>query len=264
MIFHIDLFSHCKSPCFYFGYLFLKCFKIMSIDENKALRLMGRVLTLSRLRVQSSVPQAIVEELTKLTLENPMLQQGLPVVIESDYELDLAWLVKVLKRTGVQVLGVAAGVLSEQALALDLPILPPDHTKAASRGSTQQAATTSAAPKAVIEQPKLPAKMITDPVRSGQQVYAENSDLIVLAPVSSGAELIADGCIHIYGVLRGRAIAGATGNPQARIFCKKLEADLVAIAGVYMVADQMPNKLQGKSVQIYLGEDGNIVIEALD
>ncbi|HRH91824.1 MAG TPA: hypothetical protein PLW01_07905, partial [Agitococcus sp.] len=60
----------------------------MSIDENKALRLMGRVLTLSRLRVQSSVPQAIVEELTKLTLENPMLQQGLPVVIESDYELD--------------------------------------------------------------------------------------------------------------------------------------------------------------------------------
>jgi septum site-determining protein MinC len=82
--------------------------------------------------------------------------------------------------------------------------------------------------------------MLTDPVRSGQQVYAENSDLIVLAPVSSGAELIADGCIHVYGVLRGRAIAGATGNPQARIFCKRLEADLVAIAGIYMVADQIP------------------------
>jgi len=238
----------------------------MSIDENKALRLMGRVLTLSRLRVQSSVPQEIVEELTKLTLENPMLQQGLPVVIESDHDLDLAWLVKVLKRTGVQVLGVAAGVLSEQAIALDLPILPPDHTKAASRSSntTQSTNSSTATPKAVTEQPKLPAKMITDPVRSGQQVYAENSDLIVLAPVSSGAELIADGCIHIYGALRGRAIAGATGNPQARIFCKKLEADLVAIAGVYMVAEQMPSKLQGKSVQIRLGEDGNIAIDALD
>lgn len=233
----------------------------MSSDENKALRLMGRVLTLSRLRVQSSVPQAIVEELTKLTLENPMLQQGLPVVIESDYELDLAWLVKVLKRTGVQVLGVGAGILSEQAMSLDIPILPADHTKATPR-STQN--TAPVAPRAVSEQPKLPARLITDPVRSGQQVYAENSDLIVLAPVSSGAELIADGCIHIYGALRGRAIAGATGNPQARIFCKKLEADLVAIAGVYMVADQMPTKLQGKSVQIRLGEDGNILIEALD
>jgi len=235
----------------------------MSIDENKALRLMGRVLTLSRLRVQSTIPQEIVEELTKLTLEKPMLQQGLPVVIESDHELDLAWLVKVLKRTGIQVLGVAAGVLSDQAIALDLPILPADHTKATPR-TNNTTTQNSAAPRAVVEQPKLPARLITDPVRSGQQVYAENSDLIVLAPVSSGAELIADGCIHIYGALRGRAIAGATGNPQARIFCKKLEADLVAIAGVYMVADQMPSKLQGKSVQIRLGEDGNIMIEALD
>lgn len=235
---------------------------MMSSDENKALRLMGRVLTLSRLRVQSTVPQEIVEELTKLTLENPMLQQGLPVVIESDHDLDLAWLIKVLKRTGVQVLGVAAGILSEQAIALDVPILPADHTKSTARPPQQTS--TSVAPRAVIEQAKLPARLITDPVRSGQQVYAENSDLIVLAPVSSGAELIADGCIHIYGALRGRAIAGAKGNPQARIFCKKLEADLVAIAGVYMVAEQMPNKLQGKSVQVYLGDDGNIVIEALD
>jgi septum site-determining protein MinC len=234
----------------------------MSSDENKALRLMGRVLTLSRLKVQSSVPQEIVEELTKLTLENPMLQQGLPVVIESDHELDLAWLVKVLKRTGVQVLGVGAGILSEQAMSLDIPILPADHTKSTARSPQQT--NTPVAPRAVIEQAKLPTRLITDPVRSGQQVYAENSDLIVLAPVSSGAELIADGCIHIYGALRGRAIAGAKGNPQARIFCKKLEADLVAIAGVYMVAEQMPNKLQGKSVQVYLGDEGNIVIEALD
>ncbi|MCB1674479.1 MAG: septum site-determining protein MinC, partial [Pseudomonadales bacterium] len=85
-----------------------------------------------------------------------------------------------------------------------------------------------------------------------------------LAPVSSGAELIADGCIHIYGALRGRAIAGATGNPNARIFCKRLEADLVAIAGVYMVADQIPKQLLGKSVQVKLGEDGNINIELLE
>ena len=232
----------------------------MSIDDNKALRLLGRVLTLSRLRVQSATPQEIIEELTKLTLENPMLKQGLPVIIESEYDIDLAWLVKVLKKTGIQILGVANGILTEQAQALDLPILPPDHTQAKSKESFPK----TAPAQAVLEPPKLPAKMITDPVRSGQQVYAENSDLVVLAPVSSGAELIADGCIHIYGALRGRAIAGATGNPNARIFCKRLEADLVAIAGVYMVADQIPKQLLGKSVQVKLGEDGNINIELLE
>jgi septum site-determining protein MinC len=235
----------------------------MSMDENKALRLLGRVLTLSRLRVQSAVPQDIVEELTKLTLENPMLKQGLPVIIDSEHAIDLAWLVKVLKKTGIQVLGIADGILHDQALALDLPILPPDHTQ----GSQRQASPPSqnARPQtAAAALPKLPAKMLTDPVRSGQQVYAEHSDLIVLAPVSSGAELIADGCIHVYGTLRGRAIAGATGNPQARIFCKRLEADLVAIAGIYMVADQIPSQLLGKSVQIRLTDDGNIVIESLE
>lgn len=231
----------------------------MSIEEHKALRLLGRVLTLSRLRVQSATPQEIVEELTKLTLENPMLKQGLPVIIESDYDIDLAWLIKVLKKTGIQILGVADGILSDQAVALDLPILPPDHTKTSGRDSFPKATAHKA-----IEAPKLPAKMLHDPVRSGQQVYAENSDLIVLAPVSSGAELIADGCIHVYGVLRGRAIAGATGNPQARIFCKRLEADLVAIAGVYMVADQIPKALIGKPAQIKLGDDGNICIESLE
>lgn len=231
----------------------------MSIDDNKALRLLGRVLTLSRLRVQSASPQEIVEELTKLTLENPMLKQGLPVIIESEHEIDLAWLIKVLKKTGIQVLGVANGILSDQAIALDLPLLPADHTKPVARDNTPKTTSPQTA-----EPPKLPAKMITDPVRSGQQVYAENSDLVVLAPVSSGAELIADGCIHIYGTLRGRAIAGATGNPNARIFCKRLEADLVAIAGIYMVAEQIPKELLGKSVQIKLGEDGNIAIEHLE
>jgi septum site-determining protein MinC len=212
----------------------------MSIEEHKALRLLGRVLTLSRLRVQSATPQEIVEELTKLTLENPMLKQGLPVIIESDYDIDLAWLVKVLKKTGIQILGVANGILTEQAIALDLPILPADHTKTSGRDSFPK----TSAHKA-IEAPKLPAKMLHDPVRSG-------------------AELIADGCIHVYGALRGRAIAGATGNPEARIFCKRLEADLVAIAGIYMVADQISKELIGKSVQIRLGDDGNICIELLE
>ncbi|MDO8417425.1 MAG: septum site-determining protein MinC [Agitococcus sp.] len=234
----------------------------MSMEETKALRLMGRVLTLSRLRVQSTNSQEIVEELTRLTLENPMLKQGLPVIVESVELIDLAWLVKVLKKTGVQVIGIADGILTEQALQLDMPIMPPDHSNNAARAPTPQ--TPSTQRPAPVNDITLPTKMLTDPVRSGQQVYAESSDLIVLGAVSAGAELIADGSIHIYGTLRGRAIAGAKGNPNVRIFCRRFEADLVAIAGVYMVADQIPSNLQGKSVQIRLSDDNNLAIELLD
>jgi septum site-determining protein MinC len=235
----------------------------MSIEEIKALRLMGRVLTISRLRVQSTNNQAIVEELTRLTLENPMLKQGLPVIVESQEEIDLAWLVKVLKKTGVQIIGIADGILTEQALQLDLPIMPPDHTKTTPRSPSESQTTSSPNPIAFAPT-SMPAKMLSDPVRSGQQVYAEKCDLIVLGAVSAGAELIADGCIHIYGTLRGRAIAGANGNPNVRIFCRRFEADLVAIAGVYMVADQIPSQYQGKSVQIRLSDDNNLAIELLD
>lgn len=242
----------------------------MSMEETKALRLMGRVLTLSRLRVQSTNSQHIVEELTRLTLENPMLKQGLPVIIESVELIDLAWLIKTLKKTGVQVIGVADGILTEQALALDLPIMPPDHSKMVTRtpppatATAVDVATASTAHPVHATAPQLPTKVLTDPVRSGQQVYAENSDLIMLSAVSAGAELIADGNIHIYGTLRGRAIAGAKGDVNARIFCRRFEADLVAIAGVYMVADQIPSNLQGKSVQIRLSDDNNLAIELLD
>jgi septum site-determining protein MinC len=93
-------------------------------------------------------------------------------------------------------------------------------------------------------------------------MYAQGRDAIALAAVNSGAELIADGNIHVYGPLRGRALAGARGNEQARIFCSKLEADLVSVAGVYMSADQLPQDKRGKAVQIFL-EDGELVIAEL-
>src|SRR5690606_36549779 len=83
-------------------------------------------------------------------------------------------------------------------------------------------------------------------VRSGQQVYADNRDLTVLAGVGAGAEVIADGSVHIYGPLRGRALAGAQGNEQARIFCNEFHAELVAIAGHYKVMEDLPAALRGK------------------
>lgn len=97
--------------------------------------------------------------------------------------------------------------------------------------------------------------VITHPVRSGQRVYAEGGDLSIVGPVNSGAEVMADGNIHIYGRLRGRAMAGVSGNTEARIFCRSLEADLVSVAGQYRVSEGIPAKLKETSVQIYLEQD---------
>jgi septum site-determining protein MinC len=94
--------------------------------------------------------------------------------------------------------------------------------------------------------------VVSQPVRGGQVVYAQNNDLVVLASVNPGAQVIADGHVHIYAPLRGRAVAGAQGLPGARIFCNKLDAELVAISGAYVMADEIPAERRGKPSQIYL------------
>ncbi len=122
----------------------------------------------------------------------------------------------------------------------------------------------------VTERPAAPARpavmstvVIDRPIRTGQQVYAENADLIVLGLVSEGAEIIADGHIHVYGPLRGRALAGAAGNKRARIFAQSMQAELVSVAGIYRVFDQnLPPNLDHKAVQIHL-QDDRLVVAAI-
>lgn len=104
-------------------------------------------------------------------------------------------------------------------------------------------------------EPFLPGLTLRAPVRSGQVIHAVGGDLVVLAPVSSGAELIADGNIHVYAPLRGRALAGASGNSGVSIFCLSLEAEFVSIAGRYVMADQIPAKQRGKPARVHLSED---------
>ena len=106
------------------------------------------------------------------------------------------------------------------------------------------------------------ARLITQPVRSGRQVYAHGGDLVVMASIGAVAELLADGHIHVYGALRGRAVAGVSGDREARIFCRSLEAELVSIAGYWRVRDDIPDALIGKPAQVFL--DGErIAIEPL-
>lgn len=107
-----------------------------------------------------------------------------------------------------------------------------------------------------------PAKIVTEPVRAGQQIYAKNADLIALAQVQPGAELMADGNIHIYSSLRGRAHAGVGGNGNARIFCRSMEAQLISIAGIYLVNDEIEEQFLGQPVQIGC-QNETIVMEKL-
>lgn len=101
-----------------------------------------------------------------------------------------------------------------------------------------------------------PASLILEaPVRSGQSIVFPDGDVTVIGSIGSGAEVVAGGSIHVYGALRGRALAGATGNSAARIFCRKLEAELLSIDGIYKVADDIAAELHGRAVQAWLDED---------
>jgi septum site-determining protein MinC len=193
---------------------------------------------------------------------------------------DARALVEALRGAGVIPVALAYGSSDNEQLAvqLGLPLLAKFRAQyervgeSAPAGSTE-VATPKTQPVAVEPAPAkaIPANAVpgqpglvqSAPVRSGQQVYADNRDLTVLAAVGAGAEVLADGSIHIYGALRGRALAGAQGFEQARIFCREFHAELVAIAGNYMVLDEVPKELHGKPVQVWL-EKNELRIAALD
>jgi septum site-determining protein MinC len=105
--------------------------------------------------------------------------------------------------------------------------------------------------------------LIEGSVRSGQSILHPEGDVTVLGSVASGSEIVAGGSIHVYGVLRGRAIAGCTGNARARIFCRKFEAELIAIDGLYKTADDLGTKFLGQPVQVNLDGD-SIILKTMD
>ena len=189
-------------------------------------------------------------------------------------------LVDALRDAGVLPVALAYGSNDNAKLAeaLGLPLLAkfraqyepvagaePVARKEAPPAPDSGAAPTQAAPASGNTPPPAPQPglMQTTPVRSGQQVYADNRDLTVLGMVGAGAEVIADGSIHVYGALRGRALAGAQGNEKARIFCREFLAELVAIAGHYKVLEEIPQDLRGKPAQVWLHGD-ELKIAALD
>ncbi len=111
------------------------------------------------------------------------------------------------------------------------------------------------APNAALDPTPMLSNVHTLPIRSGQQVYARGNDLVVVNTVGAGAEVVADGCVHIYGALRGRALAGARGDVKSQIFCREFYAELVAIAGNYKVMETIPGDLRGQAVRVWLEGD---------
>jgi septum site-determining protein MinC len=173
-------------------------------------------------------------------------------------------LVGLLRGLGMIPVGVRGGgaVQNEAARAMELAILG-DNTRAgrqlpdaAERVETAPPAVTPGPSREVVDQAAVSASMLVDrPVRSGQRLYAPGGDLTIVGPVSSGAELMADGNIHVYGPLRGRVIAGLQGDTAARIFCRELQAELVSVAGHYRVSENIPAEIKGRSVQVFLDHE---------
>jgi septum site-determining protein MinC len=157
-----------------------------------------------------------------------------------------------VKRAGMLSIGLTTGSLGVEALssALQIPVL--SHFRAHNQVVPVVQA---ASPPPPPESGGMPALMHQQTVRSGQRVYARNRDLVVMATVGAGAEVMADGCVHIYGALRGRAMAGARDDVSARVFCQEFHAELVSIAGVFRVFETIPPDLAGKPVQAWLDGD---------
>lgn len=190
--------------------------------------------------------------------------------LEEDFgTIELQDLISQINGLGIRPIGIRGGSteLQNAARSTGLAVLaePRVTTKSARSNevSTPEHAEPSKKSAVANESTVSPTStLITKPVRSGQRIYAANGDLIILTTVGAGAEIIADGNIHIYGTLRGRALAGVKGNLETRIFCSDLQAELVSIAGQYQISEGIDDAVRGKPVQIYLSGD-SLLIETL-
>jgi septum site-determining protein MinC len=262
-----------------------------SIDYEPAGELKIGQVGIANLRVRTLDVEQLAAEMRDRVARAPKLFARAAVVVDfgglakTPDPATARALLDALRDAGVLPVALAYGTSENDALAqqLGLPLLakfraqyesagtPAGAASAASplpAGIAAEAAPTKAVPaKAAATSAKPvsgePGLVQTTPVRSGQQVYADNRDLTVVTTVGAGAEVIADGSIHIYGALRGRALAGAQGNEKARIFCREFHAELVAIAGHYKVLEDIPKELRGKAVQIWLDKE-ELKIAALD
>ncbi|MBA1272651.1 septum site-determining protein MinC [Stutzerimonas azotifigens] len=230
-------------------------------DQDPVFQLKGSMLAITVLELADNDPERLDQQLARKVAQAPNFFSNTPLVLaldklpQADERFDLAELMSVCRHHGLRTLAIRASHAAHigAASALDLPVLPPSGARERKIDPHDGEPAKPAAPAEPVYRP---SRVITAPIRGGQQIYAQGGDLIVLAPVSPGAELLADGNIHVYAPLRGRALAGIKGDVNARIFCQQLAAEMVSIAGQYKVAEDIRrDPLWGEAVRIGLSGD---------
>ena len=232
-------------------------------EELPCLQLKGSMFTLTVLELRRYVYEEFTREIAHVVKQAPNFFNQTPVVINLDKledpeaRIDFIDLVQICQEYGLHPIAIKGGNEDQQinALVAGLPRLPKSGQKAAAKRPTpNQPAGVPGSDGDIVDDDadSYTTKLITHPVRSGQQIYAAGGDLIVLSSVSPGAEILADGNIHVYGTLRGRALAGVKGNRSARIFCQRLEAELISIAGHYKISEDLRNSHWQQGVQASL------------
>lgn len=247
----------------------------VATKASPALALKGGLFTLTAIQIYRIDLSTIADELDSKIQQAPNFFQNTPIVIDLSLiervELkaltDLVALFKQKKLIPVGVRGIPAET-KPLVIEAGLAILPEAKTLVKDIKPSAKPLQLASAVQTKSELPEdtessAQGRLITTPVRSGQQVYVPNGDLVILSSVSHGAELLTEGHIHVHGALRGRALAGINGNKSAIIYCKSLEAELVSIAGQYkLIEDLKENDLWKRSVCIKLVND-RLQVEAL-
>jgi septum site-determining protein MinC len=211
---------------------------------------------------------AWLAELDKWTRNSPDFFVGRPIILDlatvALNQAEIGELIEALGERGIRVMGLE-GVDPDQLGPTLPPLLKGGRPVAAGEAippsSGDQPAAAEAAQPSQRQEPS--SLLLESPIRSGQSVIFPYGDVTVLGSVASGAEIVAGGSIHVYGALRGRAMAGSMGNARARIFCSKNEAELISIDGYYRTAEEMDTSLRGRPAQCWL-QDRVLSIAALD
>ncbi|MBL0611837.1 septum site-determining protein MinC [Aeromonas jandaei] len=226
--------------------------------------LKGTTFTISVLHISDGEPERIRQLLAEKVAQAPYFFNCAPLVINvsrleqiPDFE-QLKELVESEEFVLVGITGARSEEMKTAAKAVGLAVMASGKSRKSDPQPEPEPVVAPAAPVTPPEPepaPLIPTRVHVGPVRSGQQIYAAGTSLVVLGSVSPGAEVLADDSIHIYGTLRGRAIAGARGNPRARIYCQQLQAELLSIAGTFQLSDALPAGLIQQPVHIRLDNE---------
>ncbi len=223
---------------------------------DKVIDLKGSILSLTVLRLLSADIEKTKKAIGKKVEKAPAFFSGIPVVLEPKVAIKdatyLALLLEYLHQLQMIPIGIRTEdpAMQEQAEYAGLALFPKEEKR---KKEKKKAQSKTAETQPEQEAPGLKtAKVVKGTVRSGQQIYAKDRDLIVMGSINPGAEVVADGHVHVFGKVRGKVFAGASGETSAQIFADSLEPELVCVAGMYQLDEDIDERFKGRRVMVSL------------